>query len=101
METVSIPNEEDIKRWVREIIREELAILFSKIRTSNGDGQEPLLTRKEIAAYLRISLVTLSDWIKRGLPVHRKRKRGRVLFIKEEVLQWVKGNPDIRDKYAE
>ena len=92
METVSIPNEEDIKRWVREIIREELAILFSKIKACSADVEEPLHTRKEIAAYLRISLVTLSDWLKRGLPVHRKKKRGRVLFIKSEVLAWVKRN---------
>ena len=77
------------------------AILATNAPTYSGRGykagwmgglskEEALLTRKEIAAYLRISLVTLTDWVKRGLPSHPK--RGRVLFLKSEVLQWIKEN---------
>jgi excisionase family DNA binding protein len=96
MANLNIPQEEDIKKWVREVVRDELGILVPLIKNCSKLGDEPFLTRDEIAAYLRISLVTLSDWIKRGLPAHRKRKRGRVLFIKEELLRWVKENPELK-----
>jgi excisionase family DNA binding protein len=96
MEILNIPQEEDIKKWVGEVVRDELRVLIPLIKNCSKLGDEPFLTRHEIAAYLRISLVTLSDWVKRGLPEHRKRKRGRVLFIKEEVLQWVKENPELK-----
>ena len=51
---------------------------------------DPLLNRKEIAKFLRISLPTLTDWIKRGLPSHKQ--RGRVYFDKTEVIQYIKEN---------
>ena len=35
-----------------------------------------------------ISLVTLTDWMKRGLPFHRQ--RGRVYFIRSEVVEYIK-----------
>jgi hypothetical protein len=50
--------------------------------------EECLLNRKEIAQFLRISLVTLTDWMKRGLPSHHQ--RGRVYFDKKEVLNYIK-----------
>jgi phage terminase Nu1 subunit (DNA packaging protein) len=46
------------------------------------------LNRKEIAGFLRVSLVTLNDWIKRGLPSHKQ--RGRIYFDKKEVLDYIK-----------
>ena len=52
--------------------------------------EDGLLNRKEIAQFLRISLVTLTDWMKRGLPSHKQ--RGRVYFIKSEVLDYIKEN---------
>jgi|GEM_PF-3926696 len=44
--------------------------------------------RKEIAKFLRISLKTLTDWTKRGLPSHWQ--RGRDYFDKNEVLDYIK-----------
>jgi excisionase family DNA binding protein len=96
MANLNIPQEEDIKKWVREVVREELQVLLPLIKKFAERSDEPFLTREEIAIYLRISLVTLADWVKRGLPAHRKRMRGRVLFIKAEVLQWVKENPELK-----
>ena len=53
-------------------------------------NEEDLLNRKEIAKFLRVSLPTLTDWIKRGLPSHKQ--RGRVYFDKTEVIQYIKEN---------
>jgi excisionase family DNA binding protein len=87
METLVILSESDIKKWIREVIREELAQF-------NCQGKPPayeeaLLTRKDIAKYLNISLVTLTDWVRRGLPCIRQGRR--VLFLKSEVLQAIQG----------
>jgi excisionase family DNA binding protein len=90
MQSFNFPQEEDFKRWVREVIREELAKSANHVKLGINLADEQLITRKETAAYLKISLVTLNDWMKRGLPFHRK--RGRVLFIKSEVLQYMKGS---------
>jgi len=88
MQTLFIPLEEDIKRWVRESVREELRDTLNKLQKQSDPNEEPLVTRKEMGKYLRISLVTLTDWKKRGLPFHQK--GGRLLFLKSEVLQWLK-----------
>jgi hypothetical protein len=88
MQNFQLPEEEEIKRWVRESVREELKEIMLNIKDISGSKEEPLVTRKEIGQYLRISLVTLSSWKKRGLPCHQK--RGRVLFLKSEVLDWLK-----------
>lgn len=91
METIIITSETEIKKWIREILREELATQMPKVQASAPGYDEPLLTRKEIAAYLKISLVTLHDWMNKGLPF---RKRGsRVLFLKSEVLEAIKDRP--------
>lgn len=89
METLFIPTENDFKRWVREAVHECL-------QNSPGTGQatiesdEELISRKEIARVLSISLVTLTDWVKRGLPCHKL--RGRVYFIKSEVVDYIREN---------
>ena len=54
------------------------------------EQQAELLNRKETAKRLRISLVTLTDWVKRGLPSHKQ--RGRVYFIFTEVIDYIKKN---------
>ena len=94
METIIITSETEIKRWIREILREELLALAPKTQGSSPGYDEPLLTRKEIAGYLRISLVTLHDWMNKGLP--HIRKGNRVLFLKSEVLEGIKDRPSKR-----
>jgi excisionase family DNA binding protein len=74
---------------IRQIIGEEIKAALPDGKEVSLTTEEPLMTRKEIAAYLKISLVTLNDWTKnRGLPKHRK--RGGVRFLKSEVLDWLK-----------
>ncbi len=89
METLFIPNENDFKRWIKEAVKEYLHDSLSKKNVDEQKGND-LLNRKEIAKFLRISLVTLTDWMKRGLPSHKQ--RGRVYFLKSEVLDYIKEN---------
>jgi excisionase family DNA binding protein len=89
METLFIPNENDFKRWIKEAVKE----FFQDLKTigkENEQKEEDLLNRKEIAEFLRISLVTLNDWVNRGLPSHKQ--RGRVYFDKTEVKEYIKTN---------
>jgi hypothetical protein len=89
METVFIPNEDDLKRWIREAIKEFFENTISTGKEPNLND-EKLLNRKEIAEFLRISLVTLNDWVNRGLPSHKQ--RGRVYFDIHEVKEYIKNN---------
>ena len=88
MDTLFILNENDFRRWIREAIKECLEDNAIKAIKPIKPNEEPLLTRKEIASLFRISLVTLHDWMKRGLPFHKH--RGRVYFLRSEVLDYVK-----------
>ena len=86
METFFIPTENDFRRWIKEAVKECLEDKLPKeISTENDDL---LISRKEIAKKLGISLVTLTDWVKHGLPSHKH--RGRVYFIYSEVIEYIK-----------
>lgn len=39
---------------------------FTKKELKADQNEEDLLSRKEVAKFLRVSLPTLTDWIKRG-----------------------------------
>ncbi len=71
METFLIPNENDFKRWIKDAVKEIFQDYMPTAKNNNQD-QEELLNRKEIAKFLRISLVTLNDWVNRGLPSHKQ-----------------------------
>ncbi|HET6256223.1 MAG TPA: helix-turn-helix domain-containing protein [Puia sp.] len=88
MNHISLPQEEDFKRWMREVIREELP--QSSPSATHPYPEEALLSRQQIAAELGISLVTLTDWMKKGLPYLRL--NGRVYFKRSEVLASMKHN---------
>ena len=87
METLFIPTENDFKRWIKDAVKEYIHEHLQHTN-SNENNDDGLLNRKEIAKFLRISLVTLNDWIKRGLPSHPQ--RGRIYFDKNEVLDYIK-----------
>lgn len=89
MVTFSIPSEEEFKRWIREAVQKCITKSLQK-EGPEVNGDEPLLNRKEITKVLRVSLVTLTDWMKRGLPSHKQ--RGRVYFIRSEVMEYIKKN---------
>jgi hypothetical protein len=87
MENLIILSEGDFKKWVKDAVKECLLETNQSTQNNPKDG-DGLLNRKEIAIFLRISLVTLTDWIKRGLPSHKQ--RGRVYFDKEEVVNYIR-----------
>jgi len=89
METLFIPNEHDFRKWILEAVKESLQTSASS-KIGAGEKEESLVSRKEISGYLGISLVTLTDWMKKGLPFHRL--NGRVYFQKSEVLEYVRTN---------
>ena len=89
METFVIPTEKDFRKWIKEAIFEYLEEKKT-VDKSAENSDVTLLTRKEIAKKLRISLVTLTDWVKHGLPSHKQ--RGRVYFIYSEVIEYIKRN---------
>lgn len=89
MNSLFIPTESDFKKWIKEAVRECFDDSSLKERVKENK-EDKLLSRKEVAEVLRISLVTLTDWMKRGLPCHKQ--RGRVYFIKTEVLEYIRKN---------
>lgn len=72
---------------IQDAVRKEMKTIFKeeKILASSTLPEEKLLTKKEMAEELDISLVTLTDWMKKGLPYLRLHKR--IYFRKEEVLK--------------
>ncbi|RYE56086.1 MAG: DNA-binding protein [Sphingobacteriales bacterium] len=98
MNTLFIPTESDFKKWIREAVRECFdESLLKEAAKENRD--EKLLNRKEVAKVLRISLVTLTDWMKRGLPFHKQ--RGRVYFVESEVLEYIKRHSFKRHRFIQ
>ena len=74
-----ITQKEELKEVIQECLDEH--------QISNDEREEKIekpMSRTEIAEFLGISKVTVTDWMKKGLPY--KRMNGRVYFIKSEVL---------------
>jgi predicted DNA-binding transcriptional regulator AlpA len=96
MEAFYIPSEKDFKQWVKEAVQEyfQNAVLP---KPAVSENEKELINRKEVAKLLQISLVTLTDWMKRGLPFHKQ--RGRVYFIKSEVLQYIRENKTAKVRF--
>ncbi len=68
---------------MRECLNDTLVIEKGSSRVKDKP-----LNRKEIAEFLRISLVTLNDWVNRELPSHKQ--RGRVYFDKKEAKRYIR-----------
>lgn len=88
MDCIFIPTEADFRRWIREAVQECLEKGDLKPLLPPAPDEERLLNRKEIAGLLQISLVTLHDWMNRGLPCLKQ--RGRVYFVRSDVMAYVK-----------
>ena len=87
MEIMHIPTESDVKRWIKESLIE----YFEKnppVPCQPSITEEEFSNRKQAAASLGISLVTLHNWMNRGLPYHKQ--GGRVYFLRSEIHDFVK-----------
>ncbi len=73
---------EEFQSQIREVIKEELAIVFSQ-------KKEKLMNAKQLCEFLGIHLSTLNSWKSKGMiPCLRIGKR--VFFSKDQVLQALK-----------
>jgi hypothetical protein len=80
---MQIINDEALSQCIRDAVRAELQQHFNRVGGQPPDS-EKLLSKQELAAELGVSLVTLTDWMKKGLSYLRLHKR--VYFKKSEVL---------------
>jgi excisionase family DNA binding protein len=87
METILIPGEREIKQWMAEALQDYFSG-NSEFRKLIHKHPEPFLTPQQLAAVLNVSVNTLQNWRKRGLPFHKEKRR--VLFIRSEVDEYVK-----------
>ena len=85
---MQIINYESLSQCIREAVRAELQEHFKT--GGSQPAEERLLSKQELAAELGVSLVTLTDWMKKGLPFLRLHKR--VYFKKSEVLKIMQQN---------
>ena len=83
MTQLYLPQEDDFKKWISESISE--AIKNSYNQSKKEEEQEPLISRQQMADELGVSLVTLTDWMKHGLPY--RKLHNRVYFFRSEVLK--------------
>jgi excisionase family DNA binding protein len=75
----------DLEETIRKVIREE----FTSRATINNKKEEKVITRKQAAGMLGVSLPTLSNLIKEGdIPAYHL--GGQIRFIESEVLSSIK-----------
>jgi len=82
---MEIINYEALSHCIRDAVRAELQEHFKKGGSPPPQDNERLLSKKELADELDVSLVTVTDWMKKGLPFLRMQKR--VYFKMSEVLK--------------
>lgn len=92
METIGLlsitPNE--LRDLMHKAVSDALESRFKNLSLEPRSGpEEGLLTRKETAKLLHVSLLTLRVWERRGVLRPRRISR-RVLYLKTEVLEALK-----------
>lgn len=83
-----------LRDCIKDAVREELHLFISDVKHTSDNTEnrssEKLLTKKEMADELDISLVSLTDWMKQGkIPYMRMGKR--IYFKKQEVVASMAG----------
>ncbi len=69
---------------LRCIIEESVAKVLQKMPQETVD--DTLLTRKEVAKLLKVSLVTLNQWRREGI-ISQQKIKSRVYFLKSQVMR--------------
>jgi predicted DNA-binding transcriptional regulator AlpA len=87
---MEIINNEALSQCIRDAVRAELQEHFRTTDSHRQAAEERLLSKQELAADLGVSLVTLSEWMKKGMPFLRLHKR--VYFKKSEVIAIMQQN---------
>ncbi len=79
-----IAKKDELKSLIYQWLDEHPHFLFQAGEKEKNEDPDKPMSRAEIAEYLGISKVTVTDWMKKGLPY--RRMHGRVYFNKEEVI---------------
>lgn len=90
MNKMILIEEEQLRQIVVDSVKEALDKDKPVQQESSVKETEPLLTREQMARELHISLVTITDWMKKGLPYLRL--NGRIYFLRSEVMAAMKHN---------
>lgn len=72
----------ELKKYIFELTRESI-----ELAQKNAGLDKPFLKQKFMAEFLGISVNTLKDWQKQGLPAIVL--DGVILYSKEEVTKWI------------
>lgn len=92
-------NANDLRELIRQAVSDALAPLLKHFAPpSPASQEEDLLTRRETAALLHVSLMTLRQWELRGILRPRRISR-RVLYLRDDVMATLK-RPDIAQALA-
>ena len=86
METIVVTTEAEIRKWVKEAVRESLETAKPKEVLVTNE-QEALLDTKAIVEKLGICEATLRHWRKLGLPFHKQNHK--VYFLYSEVMEYI------------
>lgn len=73
----------DIESLVGRVVKKEVSALLSGFKAPEVK-RTALVTRKEAATRLAVSLTTLDNWTKNGI-IHAVRKGGRVYYAEQEL----------------
>jgi predicted DNA-binding transcriptional regulator AlpA len=88
IEVITIPVDQ-LKSLVKTGVEEAL-LSYKEIHSSNTlNGEADIINRKAICEIFGVSLVTVHDWMTKGILPHYK-MNGRTYFKKNEVLQAMK-----------
>ncbi|WP_244518834.1 helix-turn-helix domain-containing protein [Parapedobacter composti] len=85
-----------LKECIKDAVREEMHVLISNLRNDSPkkeQTEERLKTKQEMAKELDISLVSLTDWMKKGRIPYRTMGK-RVYFKKSEVIEAMSKSPN-------
>ncbi len=89
MESLFIPTEDDFQRWISKAVKVALGESVP-VSVQVKELPEPFLNREEMIAILNISMATLRNWQKEGLPYHKV--QNRVFFLRSEVFEHIKSH---------
>lgn len=81
-------SKEELKEMIEEVIQSRLS--YIPLLKEKDEPDEELVTRQEAAKFYKTSLVSLTDWEKRGIIPRAIRKGSRVYFRKSELMNDIK-----------
>lgn len=84
-------NLDEFQKIIADTVREEVA----NSQPESQQGTPEYLTRKEVADFLKISLVTLNDWSKKGI-VQSYRIGARVRYKRSEIDQALRATKNLK-----